>query len=1057
MRPCADPGDRLDADFEHLAVRAATIDELLSDAYRVLPGQKGDADRAAARLAAWCRSCSSGDWPLFARRLRRDGLSIEEVLATFATVEPNPAVPAPPWLADAAWIVAALCRGEVAEPATGGAKVAFEQLLTPVVHDAQRRLWAGIDPGVPAILTESAHADLHRVLLAALSDLCTPAIYERFAQARRQHVGFREFVTDMRTTGFGRLFDDKPVLLRLMASLTRQWIDTSREMVGRLATDVASIRSELLESVSTCRVSAVAAGMSDPHNCGRTVSILDFEDGSRVVYKPKDVRADRVWAELIDRLNRRAPPTDLRAMRVLARADYGWTEFIEHTRCDRPQDFPAFFRRAGAWLALFHVFVGVDMHQENMVANGSHPVPVDLEMILQALDTRFQPDTADDAVRAFGVAMQTVVDSVLAIGLLPAYGRASVGEIFMIGGVTSNSSPRIRVAWTDLNTDAMQPIKVADTVSTTSNLPYSDGCRGSLGEHLDEFMAGFGDYARFLRDQVPGDLFDPFAGLPTRKVIRPTRFYSTLLDRLRDHRCMHDGVLWSAQADFTARLADWDGDRDPLWPLQRGERLAMTELNVPHFTTTGDGHEVHDRIGTAISCAGPAGLSRADTRLRGLSDEEIGWQLEVIRHSADLLRARPAAVSGLGPSATTGAPAREVFTAEIDAVASVVSAQAVRSPGSAAWIGLDWLGDSELAQLVVLGPDLYNGSCGIAIFLAAHSAVTGTASSQALARSAIAGVRHHLRGRNPARLGRSLGLGAGLGLGSIIYALTTVGALLDDDEIIADAHAAAALITDDLISADRQLDVLGGCAGAILGLLRLYRQTGAGELLMIAEKCGRRLLDVDRVGPPGERTWPSPAFGRPLNGMAHGAAGYAYSLAALSHATGAQEFAGAATECIAFEQSTFDAERGGWADLRSPPGPGRPCKWCYGAPGIGLARMAMLTFAGMPLSSVAPDIDRALAGVENGWPAATDTLCCGTPGSIEFLSEAADLLDRRDLGELAERRLLAVVQAARTGGDYRWSSGTGRFNLGLFRGIAGIGYTLLRSVDRSLPNVLIWE
>lgn len=1047
----------MDADFEHLAVRAATIDELLSDAYQVLPGQKHDADRAAARLAAWCRSCSSGDWPLFARRLRRDGLSIEDVLATFATVAPNPAVPAPPWLDDAARVAGALRRSENAEPATRGAGVAFDQLLTPVVRDAQRLLWTGIDPAVPAILTGSAHADLRHVLLTTLSDLCAPAFYERFAQARRKDVGYREFVAEMRAAGFVRLFNDKPVLLRLLTSLTRQWIDTSREMISRLAVDAASIRSELLGSDSTCRVRAISTGMSDPHNLGRTVSILDFEDGSRVVYKPKDVRVDRAWAGLIDLLNHRAPPVDLRAMRVLARGDYGWTEFIEHTGCDRPQDFPGFFRRAGALLALFHVFVAADMHQENIVASGSHPVPVDLEMILQATDTRFLPDNDDGAVRAIGMAMQTVSDSVLTIGLLPAYGRASTGEIFMIGGVNSNSSPRVRVTWTDLNTDAMQPIKVADTVSTTSNLPYSDGCRGSLGEHLDDFMAGFGDYARFLRDQVPGDLFDPFVGLTTRKVIRPTRFYLMLLDRLRDHRCMHDGVLWSAQADFTARLADWDGDRDPLWPLQRGERLAMTELNVPHFTTTDDGHEVHDRIGTAISCAEPAGLSRAETRLRELSDEEIGWQLEVIRQSTDLLRSRPTTGSGIGPLAATGAPVRKVFTAETDAVASAISAQAVRSRGSAAWIGLDWLGDSEIAQLVVLGPDLYNGSCGIAVFLAAHSAVTGAASSQALARSAIAGVRHHLRGRNPARLGRMLGLGAGLGLGSIIYALTVIGTLLDDEEIIADAHVAAELITDDLISADHQLDVLSGCAGAILGLLRLYRQTHSGELLMLAAKCGRRLLDVGRVGPIGGRTWPSPAFGRPLNGMAHGAAGYAYSLAALAHATGTQEFAEAATECAAFEQSTFDAERGEWADLRSPAGLGRPCKWCYGAPGIGLARMAMIRFAGMPLSSISPDIDRALAGVENGWPAATDTLCCGTPGSIEFLSEAADLLDRRDLAELAQRRLLAVVQGARTAGDYRWSSGTGRFNLGLFRGIAGVGYTLLRSVDRSLPNILIWE
>ena len=44
----------MDAFHERLIVRAATIDELLSNDFEALPGQKADADVAAHRLAAWC-------------------------------------------------------------------------------------------------------------------------------------------------------------------------------------------------------------------------------------------------------------------------------------------------------------------------------------------------------------------------------------------------------------------------------------------------------------------------------------------------------------------------------------------------------------------------------------------------------------------------------------------------------------------------------------------------------------------------------------------------------------------------------------------------------------------------------------------------------------------------------------------------------------------------------------------------------------------------------------------------------------------------------------------
>ena len=59
----------MESGFERVLSRAATIDDLLSDAYEPLPGQKADADIAARRLAAWCRASASGDWSLFAERL----------------------------------------------------------------------------------------------------------------------------------------------------------------------------------------------------------------------------------------------------------------------------------------------------------------------------------------------------------------------------------------------------------------------------------------------------------------------------------------------------------------------------------------------------------------------------------------------------------------------------------------------------------------------------------------------------------------------------------------------------------------------------------------------------------------------------------------------------------------------------------------------------------------------------------------------------------------------------------------------------------------------------
>ena len=166
-------------------------------------------------------------------------------------------------------------------------------------------------------------------------------------------------------------------------------------------------------------------------------------------------------------------------------------------------------------------------------------------------------------------------------------------------------------------------------------------------------------------------------------------------------------------------------------------------------------------------------------------------------------------------STAASKPNRDTFVTEASKTAADLALHATRRGVDAAWIGLDWLGDFEVAQLVPLGPDLYNGSCGFALFLAAHASVTRCDLSKELALAAISYLRRTLKAGNAARIARSLGLGAGTGLGSIIYAFALMAKLLDEIELSADAHAAATLFTDDLIAADRALDVLGGSAGGI--------------------------------------------------------------------------------------------------------------------------------------------------------------------------------------------------------------------------------------------------
>ena len=150
--------------------------------------------------------------------------------------------------------------------------------------------------------------------------------------------------------------------------------------------------------------------------------------------------------------------------------------------------------------------------------------------------------------------METVNNSVMMVGLLPAYARSPENKIFAMGGMTSDWTSRMELAWSNINSDTMRPAKTKEIDTSNPNLPHVDGRYAKFGDHIDDFVAGFEDYAKFLlsqsRDTDQGGLFDGFAGLPVRKVVRPTRFYYMLLQRLKNHQSMDDGGIWSAQVDF---------------------------------------------------------------------------------------------------------------------------------------------------------------------------------------------------------------------------------------------------------------------------------------------------------------------------------------------------------------------------------------------------------------------------------------------------------------------------------------------------------------------------
>ena len=369
-----------------------------------------------------------------------------------------------------------------------------------------------------------------------------------------------------------------------------------------------------------------------------------------------------------------------------------------------------------------------------------------------------------------------------------------------------------------------------------------------------------------------------------------------------------------------------------------------------------------------------------------------------------------------------------------------------------------WLagGDEAGVAPVALGPHLYDGTSGIAFFLAAYHHVTGEAEARNLALRAIAPLRARMSqlAADPQRARElRLAIGGLIGLGSFLYMFVRLAEWLRESELLQSACDVMALITPERIAEDDRLDVMAGCAGTLLALLAMDREDSRVrsrglDPLALARACGRHLIARRAV----------------ISGFAHGAAGIACALMRLYERTGEEEFREAALEGFAYERGLYDPEARNWLDPRF----GRLLEqsaWCHGAPGMALGRLAA---AGLPEighdldHNLEEDLEEALSITCSLPDSPIDSLCCGNLGRAEILWTAGRALDRPSLAEaacgLAERVLargnfVFEIPEDETGGPVK-----PRFQPSFFLGLAGAGYSLLRLAypDR-LPCVLLLE
>lgn len=344
---------------------------------------------------------------------------------------------------------------------------------------------------------------------------------------------------------------------------------------------------------------------------------------------------------------------------------------------------------------------------------------------------------------------------------------------------------------------------------------------------------------------------------------------------------------------------------------------------------------------------------------------------------------------------------------------------------------------------------MFNGRIGEAFFFAALAAATGADRYADGALRASATLRATIGSEGGRRrLMDEVAIGL-VGVGSMMYAFVHLADWLADRRLLDSAVALAESVTPSLLAGEPRPDFFWGAAGTVHGLLALH-EAGVPDFIATATEAGdflERAVVIDDE--TGLRGWSTMGPG-PWAGFAHGSAGVASAMTRLYRHVPDARYRDVALEALAFERAVREASTGDWPDSRTKAT--GISGWCHGAGGVALSRLCAIEDIGNTEAldaELVGDLDAALTHTIEDGLGRVDHTCCGSFGRVDVLLEASRVLENPSLAATAAARAAhTLMRIDRRGFELGTGDRNGRhLGAGMWQGLAGIGYVLLRASD----------
>lgn len=807
-------------------------------------------------------------------------------------------------------------------------------------------------------------------------------------------------------------YEKYPVLTRIIVQKMKDLLYAYIEIISNIDENFSLIETQL--NIGSNIINHIATSQGDTHNNGRSVAIITFENGKKIVYKPRNAEIVKSYNRFLTYINEELPTKLLFINPLFLLKDFSVENYVTYSPCNDEKEIADYYYRFGKLIAIISFLNGTDFHCENIIAHKYYPVIVDHETLFSQIgekgyEDKYMMDLKD---REFLDPMMTALLPIMALNNNLEQRGLDVGGIS--GGEETEFPSKVLVA-KEVFTDNMHFVNEFIKKPENQNVPKLQNNRITYEEYKEQVYKGFEEVVELFamsKDKIKDLIKQLFRNIKVRQVMKATAIYADLL-KYCDHPNYLSNMIYLERLLDNSYAYPHENKKIVLYEIE-----SLMNLEIPIFYTITSMKNLFVSDSKYISnYYKSSALERVLSKTKSINDKSVKREktkLKILLGDYEAVKANELPKHEKTELENELDP--EIKKLCMDVREKIVLDELRNSSGDIiSWRNIEFT--KETPEITYMQEGIYNGKTGINIFFDSLYRVESNyieISDNKLYKSAL-----------PEKIENSVykGRGAQIYFGLLKEEYSDIDMFLQElGEYLKNE--------DSLV-----FDWLGAASYAKL----LYK---LGEIDY--EK--NRVCEIAEIFIKRMAKYIYSEFNTESIGFGHGEIGIIYSIYLIEEILGKQYSREIDFLCAKLKEKFAKLKCYKTVNM----------SWCHGLVGLGLGAIECLKFDEREEYKIYfQKAIEQLSVIHNE----NMCLCHGVCGEIELLLATGAKIDGRNtVSKLLRNRVEEIIMYYKKNRILFVDQVPEFPNYGMYTGETGVAYTLLRTIhSKMLPNILLLD